>query len=109
MRFISHSVNDTEAFGERLARRLRPGDVVAYTGALGMGKTALTRGLALDPRDRPQSADELLAVIDREVVFSVSPVPGTGNASVSARLINEKRSPFGFLTSRRLRRPTVLG
>lgn len=69
----------------------------------------LTRGLALDPRDRPQSADELLAVIDREVVFSVSPVPGTGNASVSARLINEKRSPFGFLTSRRLRRPTVLG
>ena len=46
MRFVSHSVSDTEAFGERLARRLRPGDVVAYTGSLGMGKTALTRGLA---------------------------------------------------------------
>ena len=46
MRFVSHSGSDTEAFGERLAQRLRPGDVVAYTGSLGMGKTALTRGLA---------------------------------------------------------------
>ena len=46
MQFISHSVLDTEAFGERLAGRLRPGDTIAYTGSLGMGKTALTRGLA---------------------------------------------------------------
>ena len=46
MRFVSHSVSDTEAFGEGLAKRLRPGCVVAYTGSLGMGKTALTRGLA---------------------------------------------------------------
>ena len=46
MRFISHSPAETEAFGERLAKRLRPGDVVAFTGTLGMGKTALTRGLA---------------------------------------------------------------
>ena len=46
MRYISNSPADTEAFGERLARRLRAGDVVAFTGALGMGKTALTRGLA---------------------------------------------------------------
>ena len=46
MRYLSNSPADTEAFGERLARRLRAGDVVAFTGALGMGKTALTRGLA---------------------------------------------------------------
>ena len=68
----------------------------------------LTRGLSLDPAERPQSASELLEIIDREITFSVSPVAGTGNASVSAKLINEKRSPFGFLTSRRIRRPTVL-
>ncbi len=36
----------TEALGERLARCLRPGDVVALTGELGSGKTCLTRGLA---------------------------------------------------------------
>ncbi len=46
MRYISHSPADTEAFGERLAQRLRSGDVLAFTGSLGMGKTALTRGLA---------------------------------------------------------------
>ena len=46
MRYISNSPADTEAFGERLARALQPGNVVAFTGALGMGKTALTRGLA---------------------------------------------------------------
>lgn len=46
MRYISHSPADTEALGERLAKRLCPGDVVALDGALGMGKTAFTRGLA---------------------------------------------------------------
>ena len=68
----------------------------------------LSWGLSLDPADRPQDARELLKIIDREVAFSVSPVPGTGNASVSARLLTEKRTPFGFLTSRRLRKPTIL-
>ena len=46
MQYTSQSVSDTEAFGERLAKRLRPGTVLAFTGALGMGKTAFTRGLA---------------------------------------------------------------
>ena len=46
MQYLSRSVSDTEAFGERLAPRLRPGCVLAFTGSLGMGKTALTRGLA---------------------------------------------------------------
>lgn len=46
MRLVSYSPADTEAFGERLAKHLRPGDVVALVGALGVGKTAFTRGLA---------------------------------------------------------------
>ena len=46
MRYITHSVAETEALGEKLARRLHGGDVIAFTGSLGMGKTALTRGLA---------------------------------------------------------------
>ena len=46
MQYLSKSVSDTEAFGERLAPRLRPGCVLAFTGSLGMGKTAFTRGLA---------------------------------------------------------------
>ena len=35
----------TEAFGRRLARKLRPGDVVALFGSLGAGKTTLARGI----------------------------------------------------------------
>lgn len=46
LRFNSHSVSDTEAIAEKLGRVLKSGDVVAYFGGLGMGKTAFTRGLA---------------------------------------------------------------
>lgn len=44
--FISHSPAETEAFAEELAKRLRGGDVLAYRGGLGAGKTTFTRGLA---------------------------------------------------------------
>lgn len=46
MEYISHSVSETEAIGEKLAEQLQPGAVLAYLGDLGMGKTAFTRGLA---------------------------------------------------------------
>ena len=46
MTYITNSPAETEALGERLAARLSPGAVVAYTGDLGAGKTAFTRGLA---------------------------------------------------------------
>lgn len=42
----THSPEETEALGERLGRRLEPGDVLCLSGNLGAGKTALTRGLA---------------------------------------------------------------
>ena len=44
--FVSHSVQDTEAFAARFAAQLRAGDVIALYGGLGMGKTAFVRGLA---------------------------------------------------------------
>ena len=46
MEYITNSAQETELLGERLAALLRPGDVIAYTGDLGAGKTAFTRGLA---------------------------------------------------------------
>lgn len=46
MEYLSHSAEETEHLGEMLAASLSPGSVLAYTGALGMGKTAFTRGLA---------------------------------------------------------------
>ena len=57
MQIISHSPAETEAFGERLAASLKPGDVLALRGGLGAGKTALTRGIAagLGVRERVTS------------------------------------------------------
>ena len=45
-RYHSHSTAETEEIAARFAQTLRPGDVVAYAGGLGAGKTAFTRGLA---------------------------------------------------------------
>ena len=46
MEHLSHSEQETEQLGEQVARKLPRGTVIAYTGELGMGKTAFTRGLA---------------------------------------------------------------
>lgn len=46
MEYCSNSEQETEALGKRLGERLKPGTVIAYTGDLGAGKTAFTRGLA---------------------------------------------------------------
>lgn len=44
--YISKSVEDTMKAGEKLAGRLKKGDLVAMIGDLGSGKTVLTKGIA---------------------------------------------------------------
>ena len=44
--FVTHSPKETMALAERFAALLRPGDVVAYEGGMGAGKTVFTRGVA---------------------------------------------------------------
>lgn len=44
--FRSDSVIETEEYGKRLATELGSGTVVALFGGMGMGKTALVRGIA---------------------------------------------------------------
>ncbi len=46
MKFTTHSPEQTEAVGQRLGQALQGGEIVAYRGGLGAGKTAFTRGLA---------------------------------------------------------------
>ena len=57
MEYRTETPQETEALGEALGRVLPPGSVVAYTGGLGAGKTAFTRGLArgLGVQDRVTS------------------------------------------------------
>lgn len=44
--YFSNSPEFTEKIGEALANVLTGGEVIAYKGGLGMGKTCFTRGLA---------------------------------------------------------------
>lgn len=46
MVFHTNSPAETEALGKRLGGLVPAGTVIAYTGDLGAGKTAFTRGLA---------------------------------------------------------------
>ena len=46
MTYITNSPAETEALAEQVSERLLPGSVLIYTGDLGAGKTAFTRGLA---------------------------------------------------------------
>ncbi len=46
MEYITNSPGQTEDIGVRLGQVIKPGTVIAYTGDLGAGKTAFTRGLA---------------------------------------------------------------
>ena len=46
MEWITNCEKETEQLGERLGAALKPGSVLAYTGDLGAGKTAFTRGVA---------------------------------------------------------------
>ena len=45
-RFITNSAEESERLGERIASKLKGTEVIALFGGLGMGKTAITRGLA---------------------------------------------------------------
>ena len=44
--FITNSPKETEEIAEKLAHTLKGGEVIAFEGPMGMGKTCFTRGLA---------------------------------------------------------------
>ena len=66
LEFISGSVEDTQTFGERLGRAVRPGDVVALQGELGSGKTTLIQGIARGLGRDPETIKSPTFVLMRE-------------------------------------------
>lgn len=47
MKITTHSAAETVALGERIGARLHGGDVIAFRGGLGAGKTTMTRGISV--------------------------------------------------------------
>ena len=45
-KFTTHSADETIALGEEIGSRLVGGDIIAYRGGLGAGKTTITHGIA---------------------------------------------------------------
>lgn len=45
-KYITNSRRETVELGEALGKKLKPGDIVALRGDLGMGKTAFVTGMA---------------------------------------------------------------
>ncbi len=46
MNFTTANAEETIKLGEKIAKRLKPGDLVALSGELGAGKTTLVKGIA---------------------------------------------------------------
>lgn len=46
MKLISQSEQETRDIARQIAEKLEPGDVILFTGEMGAGKTAFTKGLA---------------------------------------------------------------
>ena len=64
MEVLSHNVTETEALGRQLAAHLHSGDVVAFFGDLGAGKTAFTRGLAAGLGCRGRVASPTFTIVN---------------------------------------------
>lgn len=62
--FITENENETVDLGERLAKTLKGGTVVAFFGGLGMGKTAFTRGLAKGVRAPRSVSSPTFAIVN---------------------------------------------
>ncbi len=47
MTYISHSPEETISFAKKIGALIKGGDVIAYRGGMGAGKTTFTRGLCV--------------------------------------------------------------
>ena len=67
MQYLTSSPAETEALGERLGTMAVPGMVIAYTGDLGAGKTAFTRGLARGLGVRERVTSPTFTIVDEHL------------------------------------------
>ena len=69
--FISHSEQETEALGARLASALPGGTVVAMYGDLGAGKTAFVRGMARGMGLKCRVSSPTFTIVNEYLLFDI--------------------------------------
>lgn len=63
-RYITRSAQQTAALGEKLAATLSGGEVIAFTGGLGAGKTTFCRGVAAGLHSRDEVSSPTYAIVN---------------------------------------------
>jgi tRNA threonylcarbamoyladenosine biosynthesis protein TsaE len=73
MRLQSKNESETIQFGQRLGKKLKPGDIVCLYGELGAGKTTVTKGIAsafgIKERDITSASFTIIAEYDNDIPF----------------------------------------
>lgn len=62
--FRSESPSETVEYGKKIGALLRGGDIIAFRGGLGAGKTAMTRGIALGMGLRDDVSSPTFAIVN---------------------------------------------
>ena len=65
--FITNTPEETEQVAEKLARMLKGGEIIAFKGPMGMGKTCFTRGLARGLGFSGQVSSPTFAIVNEYV------------------------------------------
>lgn len=65
--FVTHSAAETIEVGKIIGSRLRGGDIIAFKGGLGAGKTTITHGIALGMGLRDDVSSPTFAIVNEYI------------------------------------------
>lgn len=65
--FVTHSAAETIDAGKKIGRKLRGGDIIAFKGGLGAGKTTITHGIALGMGLRDDVSSPTFAIVNEYI------------------------------------------
>lgn len=65
--FITHSAAETIEVGKIIGSRLRGGDIIAFKGGLGAGKTTITHGIALGMGLKDDVSSPTFAIVNEYI------------------------------------------
>ncbi len=70
--FVTHSAAETIEVGKRIGSLLRGGDIIAFKGGLGAGKTTITHGIAIGMGLKDDVSSPTFAIVNEYIGDSLS-------------------------------------